>query len=739
MNNIFESVINMSLTGSVVIMIVILARLLMRGIPRKYSYALWSVVGFRLCCPFGINSVFSIFNLNPIQSPADIAKPDGTMNYIHAPITADGFHQAVQHDTNIIGAADSVTSIPVSSPVWIWIWLIGTGLMLFFAFAGYIKTKHMLSNSAKHYDNIYLSDRISSPFILGIIKPKIYIPYGIDEHFEYVIAHEKYHLKRRDHIIKFFAFLILGVHWFNPLCWISFSLMTRDMEMSCDEKVLSENNGIKKKYSSALLSFAVKNSFPSPSPLCFGEGSVKSRIKNILKYKKPKMIISVISVIFVLSVIAGCLLNPEIQNSISNNAITNSSLSNTEKIQNNIYQCGKTIAVSPTLSSITIDGNNIYPKIIINGNKITVYDSDDNIVFEENGKKTDSDYKKIDKNTTEINNSFFMSEDLNGYFNSDDKIEQLKASDHTVYYKNGEPFAFSDNFRIFELMPYMENLQEKVSDAIKKINEKRLLTDGNLKYYVEAHDTLQIARGDIDGKNTDDYVTVFTYPYCGVLKRESEILCDISSTVIPTAVTFKLENGSYSYHSYWKPNDDPKQYEKDLNEKFPDYSIYTYNEDTDSSLYNQYLLSIKQEAYKPAIEKTDYNSDIAAAIDKLCKNGGLNSKNPISYSGRYGGIYQEQYDALLCYGEYTMRYIYSEFLKGGQTDIRGNVMAYMMKKMMNYELQNNCKNGQEYFDAYLKRTVKIYNENKGEDSSYAVAFKESEPFDYLLLEMTDNL
>ncbi len=738
MNNIFESIINMSLTGSVVIMVVIIARFLLKGMPKKYSYALWSVVAFRLCCPFGIKSIFSIFNYNPIQSPADIAKPNGTMNYIHAPITADGFNQAAAlPDTNIIGGADTGTNIFVSSSIWSWIWLIGAGLMLSFAVIGYIKTKKQLSNAAKYYDNIYQSDRVSSPFILGIIKPKIYIPYDIDDNFEYIIAHEKYHLKRCDHIIKFLSFLILSVHWFNPLCWLAFCLMTRDMEMSCDERVLSENTDIKKKYSTALLSFASGRKIPSPGPLCFGEGSVKGRIKNILKYKKPKMVITVVSIVLSAVIIAGCSLNPEVSEKINNNAITNAVTSNTEKIDSNLFQCGKAIAVSPILSSITIDGNKEFPKVLIKDYHLTIYNASGDIVTDSYGEISDLDIKRTDDTAVEINSTPFFSDDLKEYFGNADKIKQLKTDEFTVYYKNGEPFALSDKFRIFELMPYMENMQAEVSDAIKEINSKSLWNDSNLNYYAEAHDTLQIARGDIDGNNKEDYVTVFTYPYCGVLKRQNEILCDVSSTIVPTAVTFKLNDDKYSYHSFWKPSDDHKQYKKDLEEKFPAHSIYSYN--TDDILYNSYILKIKQEAYKPAIEKIDYNKDIAAALDKLCKNDGLYGKNPLNYSGEYNGVYYEQYNALLCYGEYTMRYIYTEFLKGGQTDIHGDVMAYIMKQIMGDELKNVCKNGQEYFDAYLKYIVRIYNENKDDDPSYLGILRESEPYDYLLLEMTDNL
>ncbi|MBQ4039703.1 MAG: M56 family metallopeptidase, partial [Oscillospiraceae bacterium] len=158
---------------------------------------------------------------------------------------------------------------------------------------------------------IYQTEAVSSPFIMGFVKPKIYIPYGLDpSSLEYVLAHEKAHIKRLDHIVKPISFLVLTAHWFNPLVWLSFYLMSRDMEMSCDEKVLVKG-APSKDYSTTLLSLAVKKRFPSPSPLAFGESGVKGRIKNALKFKKPALWITVIAVIICIAVIFICAADPK--------------------------------------------------------------------------------------------------------------------------------------------------------------------------------------------------------------------------------------------------------------------------------------------------------------------------------------------------------------------------------------------------------------------------------------------
>lgn len=336
MQTVFDSILNMSITASIVILVVVFARFLLKGLPKKYSYALWSIVAFRLCCPFSFKSVISIFNINPIQNPSEVVTNSGSMNYIDAPL-----HMITpQANSDIIGGADAPVTTIVEhnfTDYLPYIWLVGLVTLLIYGFANYFIIRSKLLTATKKESNIYQSEKITSPFILGIIKPKIYVPYSIDEeYYDYVIAHEKHHLKRCDNVIKFVAFLLLCVHWFNPLCWVAFYLMSKDMEMSCDEWVLAHNEGIKKTYSNALLSFAVGKNFPKPSPLCFGEGSAKSRIKNILKYKKPAVIASVIAFILCVAIAIVCIANPKSELESINNSITNNKVNTSNNANDNI-------------------------------------------------------------------------------------------------------------------------------------------------------------------------------------------------------------------------------------------------------------------------------------------------------------------------------------------------------------------------------------------------------------------
>lgn len=307
---------NLSLTASIVILAVLLVRLLLRKAPRVYSYALWAVVAFRLICPVSFASDFSLLGI--LDAPTT---ETGQMEYIPVNIVHNP-HPSV--DLIIPEVTDAVneqlpTSWEQSADPLEWpaslathIWITGVGIMLLWALISFFSLRHKLHAAVLLDGNVFQSEHVGSPFILGLFRPKIYIPFGLDENtLRYVLAHEKYHIKRLDHIVKVFSFILLTIHWFNPLCWLAFYLMSKDMEMSCDEKVLSQDNNVKTEYSTVLLSFAANRRFPSPSPLAFGETSAKSRIKNALKWKRPKVWVTVLAAVVCVAILVACAANPK--------------------------------------------------------------------------------------------------------------------------------------------------------------------------------------------------------------------------------------------------------------------------------------------------------------------------------------------------------------------------------------------------------------------------------------------
>ena len=364
MTALFQTVLEMSLTASVVIAAVLLVRLLLRRAPKKVSYALWSAVGFRLLCPVSFRSVFSLFRILPkgvtelAPDPVSVQPGTGTAQAALPPLPAapaggipelavpsdPAAAQAVREavldplsgriqaglpelargaEELALPPAESVGSAltPSAPAVDLWdaflrigsvLWIAGVLLILVWALVSYVRLARRMRTAELLEHGVYSVEGIRSPFLMGFVRPKIYVPRGLEpDTLGYVLCHERIHLRRGDPFWKALGFFALTVHWFNPLVWLSFRLMTRDMEMSCDERVLAENAHVSRAYSLSLLSFATGRRFPAPTPLAFGEGDVKRRIRNVLNWKKPRLWVTVLSALVCLAVVAACSANPK--------------------------------------------------------------------------------------------------------------------------------------------------------------------------------------------------------------------------------------------------------------------------------------------------------------------------------------------------------------------------------------------------------------------------------------------
>lgn len=287
MEALFLKLFNMSVTASWIVLAVIILRPLLKKAPKAVTVFLWGLVGIRLIFPISFESVLSLIPSGEIL-PNDILTTktpaiDSGISY---------FNQAVNPVINNSLAPDvenSVNPMQVVAFIAAVFWIIGIATMLIYAVISYIRIYRQVREGVRQDGNIYVCDRISAPFILGVFRPKIYLPSSIDrQDAEYVIAHERAHLKRRDHLIKPFGFLLLTVYWFNPVMWIAYILLCRDIELACDERVIKElGEQAKKPYSSALINCSMPRRSVAACLLAFGEVGVKSRIKSVLNYKKP--------------------------------------------------------------------------------------------------------------------------------------------------------------------------------------------------------------------------------------------------------------------------------------------------------------------------------------------------------------------------------------------------------------------------------------------------------------------
>lgn len=350
MDKLFLTVLNMSLTGAFVISAICLARLPLKKAPKLISYCLWAVAGFRLVFPFSIEGVFSLIPFKAQTIPPDIAMQP-------VPRIDSGIPFLNNTVSSILPAATPAAS---ANPLQIWttigalIWLIGTAVMVVYGVVSFVILKRKMRKSAHVEANIYEAENIKSPFVLGVFKPRIYLPVGLSgKEKSYILLHEQTHIRRRDPIVKIAAYFILCLHWFNPLVWAAFLLMCVDMEMSCDERVLAEmGDKMKKDYSLSLLSLASERRIIAGSPLAFGEGGIKERIKNVLNFKKPSRLIVIVSVALVAVLSIGFAVNSAIDRNLSMQGINLSDLQPDAMIRHIVQVTGAKD------DSIIVPGNN---------------------------------------------------------------------------------------------------------------------------------------------------------------------------------------------------------------------------------------------------------------------------------------------------------------------------------------------------------------------------------------------
>ena len=312
MNELFLKIINMSISASWLILAVLILRLVLKKAPKWVNVLLWGIVAVRLICPLSFESALSLIPSSE-TIPLDIemaAKP-----------TIDSGVPAINSVVNPVlsSFAPPQHVLTSANPLQIWIpilniiWLIGVGALLLYTAVSYWRLCRKVVTAVCYKGNIFQSENVSSPFVLGIIKPRIYLPFNMNgQDLEHVVAHEQAHIHRKDHWWKPFGFLLLTIHWFNPLVWLAYVLLCRDIELACDERVIKElGNEQRADYMQALVACSVNRRMIAACPLAFGEVGVKERVKSVMNYKKPAFWVIIIAVIICVGVAACFLTNPK--------------------------------------------------------------------------------------------------------------------------------------------------------------------------------------------------------------------------------------------------------------------------------------------------------------------------------------------------------------------------------------------------------------------------------------------
>ncbi|MGN0336112.1 MAG: M56 family metallopeptidase [Lachnospiraceae bacterium] len=310
MNELFLKIINMSISASWLVMAVLILRLVLKKAPKWINVLLWGIVAVRLICPFSFESALSLipsaetFPEKVISGPSfdvqtGITPVDNRINdYL-----GDRYFEGVTVPANYGNSIMTILTI---------VWTIGILLLVAYTVISYWRLHREIDTAVRYKDNIFQSENVSSPFVLGLIKPRIYLPFNMNgQDLEHVVAHEQAHIRRKDHWWKPLGFLLLTIHWFNPFMWLSYVLLCRDIELACDEKVIRElGNEQRADYTQALVACSVNRRTIAACPLAFGEVGVKERVKSVMNYKKPAFWIVILAVVSCVGVAVCFLTNP---------------------------------------------------------------------------------------------------------------------------------------------------------------------------------------------------------------------------------------------------------------------------------------------------------------------------------------------------------------------------------------------------------------------------------------------
>ena len=458
MSEAFLKIVNMSISAGWLVLAVLALRLILKKAPKWVNVLLWGIVAIRLICPFSIESALSLIPSRETISPEimmdwtpEISTGIAPLDRVVNPVISNSF--APQ------GMA-SANPLQILIPVAANLWLLGVIILLAYTAISYLSLRRKLRTAVILRDNIFQCETVSSPFVLGILKPRIYLPYNMDgQNLHHVVAHEQAHIRRKDHWWKPLGFLLLTVYWFNPLMWVAYILLCRDIELACDEKVIAElGNEQRADYTQALVACAVNRRMIAACPLAFGEVGVKDRVKSIMNYRKPAFWV-IVTALVVCGVVAVCFLtDPNPSREFSMNG-------------NNVSGLDPEAIVERILDIEDWESSNVY----MNSTNFSLH--------------VDSNFNWMDSQTV----SYFFSNAKHTYG------AQLRIFPEEGKYFLTEPTEWQEQNRIFLLQHYLE--------AIKYLPQYEIMQMAPADQYIISH---------VDGGSPSDYERVIRYSSYGV-------------------------------------------------------------------------------------------------------------------------------------------------------------------------------------------------------------------------------
>ena len=782
MTAVFIKLLNMSIAASWLVLAVILLRIILKNAPKWIRCILWGLVAVRLICPISIESIFSLLP-SAETIPQDII-------YVERP----NIHTGVMAINSVVNPyisesmapeiGDSINPVQVVMDIGAIIWVAGMMGLLIYAAISYMRIKRKAEVSLPFRKNIYLSDYIDTPFVLGILRPGIYLPSTLaeDNKVDFVIAHEKAHIRRFDHWWKPLGFLLLTIYWFNPVIWIAYILLCRDIELACDEYVIGSLKEMEKKaYSEALLSCSMRSAgyyrnMISACPLAFGEVGVKDRVKAVLHYKRPAFWLVILGVLGCIIVAICFLTNPK----------------NPVKQETSVlkqYKPEEIIGISykdfKELTGVTAEHNhaNFYsaeiPALGVTAiflaegwddeNAMAVLRKEDRVIRVEGRLDEILDETIEERSLTEFVNKSICENRLVDY--------RIQEGAGTAYYV-ADRFACikydlnEDGVADRELQITLDNADTISPDAYcwlsrpvdEMVNVETTIIDQEYVLNQAIHEAIlnQYKPEKTDGLyHCADFVLLEQEEICGVAlvnsgKDNIELITvygmalhesfgfsgttfhEVAYDYVPVKLQFRKESESeYILKDAWfpeKPIESWDSYQEAIWDTFSPYS----EELADDMIYAIqdyiYLTSLRQKCYEQAVSFGAVDTD--TVIEGLLKEVVASPGTFASGVKDYIVVNDAAYKELIHYGKYTLCYCFGEFLEGGQTDLRGHIMASVCRDIsigwgegLLIDSEYPKSTGQDWFDEFRSNAEGLQKQYSEEEMN------ELYPASWLLLQV----
>ena len=676
----FLSLLNMSISAGWLILAVIVLRLLLKKAPKQLTCILWATVAIRLLCPFSIESSFSLIpsaETVPVQNIYSSDRSVADNPYYHQ--LQSGFPQPDRATVPVMTESKSGPAFRDNIALLAAVWIVGMLFIFLYAIVNFKRIRATVKEAVPLKDNIWICDAVKSPFILGIIRPRIYLSSGTEEdQLNYVLAHEQAHLKRRDHWWKPLGFLLLSVYWYHPLVWAAYILLCRDIEIACDEKVIKDMDMTEKKaYSNALVTCSTQRKIIMACPLAFGEVGVKERVQTVLNYRKPSFWLIAAAIIACVAMAACFLTNPKNDTFDIKIVIPAGSERATYYSEEEISPHRNKVTLSSgeglgdtavNLKPIECSEENAYDEYtyMTLGMPVTIAaekggwfqigvlmsnPTDQDIIVYVRAKKVDVRISCPAETPAEILSEIFP--------------DNAVLTDNTT--------ASSDLSEEQESAATVTSLEDAVSAAI-------LERDGSSymgPYNFECCDFVLLETSyetPADG-NDVQIVTCYGWALHEHFNITEQGIEDCGGSHIPTALTFEQRENGYVLKEYWLPREG-SYYVDDIRNKFP---AEIANDGIDSQ---KFILQQMQSCYKQAVEFSHLDTDavIGNLLATIC-SGPETSSNPYDYIN----VHPIEYRELMHYGEYTLRYCFKRFQKGNETGLDGRIMAIACEKLLQTE------------------------------------------------------